>query len=42
MQKGEAFTHIILSLNKLGAKDEAVKAKIEKRRTRAYTRARWG
>ena len=42
MQKGEAFTHIILSLNKLGAKGEAVKAKIEKRRTRAYTRARWG
>lgn len=39
-QKGEAFTRIILSLNKLGAKGEAVKEKIEKRRTRAYTRAR--
>ena len=35
MQKGETFTRIILSLNKLGAKGEAVKEKIEKRRTRA-------
>ena len=35
IQKGEAFTRIILSLNKLGAKGEAVKEKIEKRRTRA-------
>ena len=35
MQKGETFTRIILSLNNLGAKGEAVKAKIEKRRTRA-------
>ena len=40
MQKGETFTRIILSLNKLEAKGEAVKEKIEKRRTRAYTRAR--
>lgn len=40
IQKGEAFTRIILSLNKLGAKGEVVKEKIEKRRTRAYTRAR--
>ena len=35
IQKGEAFTRIILSLNKLGSKGEAVKEKIEKRRTRA-------
>ena len=35
MQKGKTFTRIILSLNKLGAKGEAVKEKIEKRRTRA-------
>ena len=41
IQKGEAFTRIILSLNKLGAKGEAVKEKIEKRRTRAHTRTRW-
>ena len=35
MQKGETFTRIILSLNKLGVKGEVVKEKIEKRRTRA-------
>ena len=43
IQKGEAFTRIILSLNKLGAKGEVVKEKIEKRRrARIHAHARRG
>ena len=38
---GEAFTLKSLFINALSSKGEAVKAKNEKRRTRAYTRTRW-
>ena len=34
-KKGEIFTHNLLNSSRLGGMGEAVKAKIEKRRTRA-------